>query len=111
MKIENLDKFLQEIGRAPLLSAEQELELLKAIREKGFDCDEMEQLSQSNMRFVIALAVQYQNHGLTLEELVSIGVDGLKKAAMAYDLDSDIVFKKHAVSVMRQCLEDVVAKK
>ena len=108
MKIEDLDKFMQEIGRAPLLSADQELELLKAIREKGFDCDEMEQLSQPNMRFVIALAVQYQNRGLTLEELISIGIEGLKKSTMTYDLDSNIDFKKHAVSVMRQCLEEAV---
>ena len=108
MKIENMDKFLQELGRAPLLSADQELELLKAIREKGSDCEEMEQLCQSNMRFVVALAAQYQNRGLTLEELISIGVEGLKKAAMAYDLDCDIEFKKHAVSVMRLCLEEAV---
>ena len=108
MKIENLDKFLQEIGRAPLLSADQELELLKAIREKGSDCEEMEQLCQSNMRFVVALAAQYQYRGLKLEELISIGVDGLKNAALTYDLDSDIDFKKHAVSVMRQCLEEAV---
>ena len=108
MKIENLDKFLQEIGRAPLLSADQELELLKAIREKGFDCDEMEQLSQSNMRFVVALAAQYQNRGLKLEELISIGIEGLKKATMTYDLDSNIDFKKHAVLLMRQCLVEAV---
>ena len=111
MRIENIDKFLQEIGRAPLLSADQELELLKAIQEKGQDCDEMVHLSQSNMRFVAALAAQYQQRGLTLEELISIGVEGLKKAALCYDFDSNIDFKKHAVSVMRQCLEDVVAKK
>lgn len=108
MKIENLDKFLQEIGHAPLLSADQELELLKAIREKGSDCEDMEQLCQSNMRFVAALAAQYQNRGLKLEELISIGVDGLKNAALTYDLDSNIDFKKHAVSVMRQCLEEAV---
>ena len=108
MKIENLDKFLQEIGHAPLLSADQELELLKAIREKGSDCEEMEQLCQSNMRFVVALAAQYQHRGLKLEELISIGVDGLKNAALTYDLDSNIDFKKHAVSVMRRCLEEAV---
>ena len=108
MRIENIDKFLQEIGHAPLLSADQELELLKAIREKGFECDEMEQLCQSNMRFVVALAVQYQNRGLTLEELISIGIEGVKKATMTYDFESNIGFKKHAVSVMRQCLEEAV---
>ncbi len=108
MKIENLDKFLQEIGHAPLLSADQELELLKAIREKCFECDEMEQLSQSNMRFVAALAAQYQNRGLKLEELIPIGIEGVKKAAMTYDFESNIGFKKDAVSVMRQCLEEAV---
>ncbi len=108
MKIENMDKFLQELGRAPLLSADQELELLKAIREKCFECDEMEQLSQSNMRFVAALAAQYQNRGLKLEELIPIGIEGVKKAAMTYDFESNIGFKKHAVSMMRQCLEEAV---
>ena len=108
MKIENLDKFLQEIGHAPLLSADQELELLKAIREKGSDCEEMEQLCQSNMRFVVALAAQYQNCGLKLEELIPIGIEGVKKATMTYDFESNIGFKKHAVSVMRQCLEEAV---
>ena len=108
MKIENIDKFLQEIGRVPLLTKEEELALLKAVQEKGHDCDEMEQLCQSNMRFVVALAAQYQNRGLKLEELIPIGIEGLKKATMTYDLDSNIDFKKHAVSVMRRCLEEAV---
>jgi len=108
MKIENLDKFLQEIGHAPLLSADQELELLKAIREKGSDCEEMEQLCQSDMRFVVALAAQYQHRGLKLEELIPIGIEGLKKATMTYDFESNNDFKKHAVSVMRQYLEEAV---
>ena len=108
MKIENMDKFLQEIGQAPLLTKEEETALLKAVLGKGPDCDEMEQLSQSNMRFVVALAVQYQNRGLTLEELISIGIEGLKKATMTYDFESNIGFKKHAVSVMRQCLVESV---
>ena len=109
MKIENIEKFLQEIGHAPLLSTEQELELLKAIREKGPDCDEMEQLCQSNMRFVMALVRQYQNCGLTLEELITIGVEGLRKAALSYDFGSGTPFIKYAVPVMRQCLEEAVA--
>ena len=108
MKIENMDKFLQEIGRAPLLSAEQELELLKAIREKGPDCDEMEQLCQSNMRFVVALAAQYQHRGLTLEEMITIGVDGMRKAALTYNLDSEVKFLHYAISAMRQCLEEAI---
>ena len=108
MRIENMDKFLQEIGHAPLLSAEQELELLKAIQEKGPDCDEMEQLCQSNMRFVVALVRQYQNCGLTLEELITIGIEGMKKAALTCNLNGDVKFLHYAVSVMRQCLEDAI---
>ena len=108
MKIENLDKFLQELRQQPLLTKEEETALLKAVQEKGQDCDEMEQLRLSNMRFVVALAAQYQNRGLTLEELISIGVEGLKKAALSYDFDSDIDFKKHAVTAVRQCLEEAV---
>lgn len=111
MKVENMDKFLQEIGQAPLLTKEKETALLKAVQEKGQDCDEMEQLCQSNMRFLVALALQYQNRGLTLEELIPIGVEGLEKAALSYDLDSNIDFKKHAVALMRQCLEEAVTKK
>lgn len=111
MKIENIDKLMEEIASAPLLTKEEESALLKDVQEKGQDCDEMEQLRQSNMRFVVALAAQYQNRGLTLEELISIGVDGLKETAMSYELGSDMDFKKHAVSSMRQCLEEAVAKK
>ena len=106
MRIENIDKFLQEISRAPLLTNEEELVLLKAVQEKGKDCDEMEQLCQSNMRFVVALAAQYQHRGLKLEELITIGIEGMKKAALTCNLNGDVKFLHYAVSVMRQCLED-----
>ena len=108
MKIENIDKFLQEIGRVPLLTKEEELALLKAVQEKGQDCDEMEQLCQSNMRFVVALASQYQHRGLKLEELITIGAEGMRKAALSYNLDGNVKFFHYVVSVMRQCLEEAV---
>lgn len=107
MRIENMDKFLQEIGRVPLLTKE-ELALLKAVQEKGQDCDEMEQLCQSNMRFVMSLVRQYQQRGLTLEELITIGIEGMKKAALTYNLNGDVKFLHYAVSVMRQRLEDAI---
>ena len=106
MKIENLDKFLQEISRAPLLTNEEELVLLKAVQEKGKDCDEMEQLCQLNMRFMVSLVSQYQQRGLTLEELITIGIEGMKKAALTCNLNGDVKFLHYAVSVMRQCLEE-----
>ena len=108
MRIENIDKFLQEIGRVPLLTKEEELALLKAVQEKGQDCDEMEQLCQSNMRFMVSLVSQYQQRGLTLEELITIGIEGMKKAALTYNLNGDVKFLHYAVSVMRQRLEDAI---
>ena len=108
MEIENMDTFLQKINRVPLLSKEEELALVKVVKEKGQDCDEMEQLCQSSMRFVVALVAQYQHRGLKVEELVSIGVEGLKKAILTYDFNSDIKFITHAVSMMRQYLEEAL---
>ena len=109
MKIENLDEFLKEICRVKLLSADEELELLKAVKEKGPDCDELERLCWANMRLVVSLASQYQNRGLSLEELIEVGAEGLKKAALTYDFDSGLKFLQYAISVMRQCLEEALA--
>ena len=111
MKIENLDEFLREICQVELLSAEEELELLKAVKEKGPDCDELERLCWANMRLVVHLASQYQNRGLPLEELIDVGAEGLKKAALTYDFDNNPKFIQYAVSVMRQCLEEAIAEK
>ena len=105
MKIENMDKILREIGRAPLLTKDKESSLLKAVQEKGEDCKEMEQLCQSNMRYIVAVVTQYQNRGMKLEELISIGAEGLKKAAMTYDFDSGTPFIKHALSEIRKSLK------
>ena len=111
MKIENLDDFLREIGRVGLLSEEEELALLKAVKEKGPDCDELERLCWAKMRFVVSLASQYQNRGLSLEELIGVGAEGLKKAALTYDFDGDPKFIQYAVSVMRQGMEEAIANR
>ena len=109
MKIENLDDFLREICQVKLLSTEEELELLKAVKEKGPDCDELERLCWANMRFVVSLVRQYQHRGLSIEELIGVGAEGLKKAVLTYDLDNSPKFIQYAVSVMRQCLEEALA--
>ena len=109
MIIENLDEFLKEIGRAELLSEEEEFALLKAVKEKGPDCDELERLCWANMRFVVSLASQYQNRGLSLEELIGVGAEGLKKAALTYNFDSGLKFLHYAVSVMRLYLEEALS--
>lgn len=110
MKIDNLDEFLQELRQQPLLTKEEELSLLKTVQEKGADCDEMDKLFKATMRFVYTLAAQYKDKGLTIEKLIEVEAEGLKKAILIYDFDSDIEFKKQAVSVMRQCLEEAVKK-
>ena len=82
--------------------------LLKAVKEKGTDCDEMKQLEQANMRFIVSLANQYQHRGLTLEQLIKAGKTSLRNSAKSYDLDSDSKFIAYAVPKMRQSLEELV---
>ena len=111
MTNEQIDELLVEIGRAPLITSEEEHVLLKAVKEKGRDCDEMKQLEAANMRFVVSLVNQYQHRGLTLEELIEAGKAGLRNAAESYDLDSDSKFITHAVIQIRQPLEQAIAEK
>ena len=72
MKITNLDKFMQMIGREPMLSKEEERKHLKAVKEKGADCEELEKLENANLRFVVSLARQYMNRGLDIRELILV---------------------------------------
>lgn len=111
MKIENLDDFLWKIGQVKFLSTEEELEMLKAVKEKGLDCEELERLCRASMRLVVSLARQYQNRGLSLEELIGVGAEGHKKSALSYDFDGDLKFLHYAVQVMRQCLEEAIANR
>ena len=106
-----LDELLTEIGRAPLISAEEEQALIKAIQEKGPECDEMEKLIESNKRFVVSVAAQYQNQGLSLEELIEAGKQGLKKAVMKYDTKADYKFISYAVWWIRQAMIQAIAEK
>ena len=104
MEKERLDEFLEEIGRTPLLSADEEAALCKAVLEKGTDCDEMRQLEKANMRFVVSIANQYQHRGLTLGELIEAGTDGLRKGAMKYDASHGTKFIAYAVWWVRQSI-------
>ncbi|MBR5170286.1 MAG: hypothetical protein IKW85_06925 [Muribaculaceae bacterium] len=63
MTNEQIDELLAEIGRTPLLTADEERELLKTVKQKGSDCDEMKRLEQANMTFVVSLVSQYQHRG------------------------------------------------
>ena len=104
MKKQSLDEILQEIGRSSLLTHEEELALLKAVQEKGTDCDEMKQLEKANMRFIVNVANQYQKRGLSLVELIEAGIEGLRKGAMKYNLEGDFKFIVYAVWWIRQSI-------
>lgn len=107
----NLDEYLQEIGRAKLLTIDEERELLRAVQEKGTDCEEMKQLEKSFARFVVSLAGQYRNKGLTIWELIEAGTEGMRKAAMKYDFNADVKFLTYAVSWMRPAMIQAIEEK
>ena len=106
---QSLDEILEEIGRSPLLTHEKELELLKAVQKKGTGCDEMKQLEKANMRFVVSVANQYQKRGLTLEELIEAGTEGLRMAAVKYNFEADFKFIAYAVWWIRQSILQAIA--
>ena len=107
----SLDDLLIEIGRTPLLTHEKELELIKAVQKKGTGCDEMRQLEKANMRFVVSVANQYKKRGLTLDELIEAGLEGLRKGAMKYNLDADYKFIAYAVWWIRQSILQAIGEK
>ena len=76
MTSEQIEELMREICSIPLLTQEEELELLEKIQAKGADCDEMQKLEKANMRFVVSLVGQYKNQGLELEELLEAGERG-----------------------------------
>ena len=110
MTNEQIDELLVEIGRAPLITSEEERMLLKAVKEKGRDCGEMKRLEAANMRFVVSLINQYQHRGLSLEELIEIGKAGLRTAAENYDYASETKFIIYAVTQMRQNIEQAISE-
>ena len=105
-----LDENLTEIGSYDLLTEEDELALAKAIRLKGPDCEEADKLVKHYLRFVVSVAIQYQNKGLTLEELLSKGNEGLREAAITYEPDADGKFIHYAVKHIRQSIVAALSK-
>ena len=108
---QSLDEILEEIGRSSLLSIDEERALCKAVQEKGIDSDEMKQLEKANMRFIVSVAAQYQKRGLTLEELIEAGTEGLRKAAMKYDTSRCFKFIVYAVWWIRQSILQAIKEK
>lgn len=104
----SLDKYLQEIGRVDLISAEEEVDLAQRIR-KG-DAAALEKLTKANLRFVVSVSKQYQNQGLSLPDLINEGNLGLIKAAQRFDETRGFKFISYAVWWIRQSILQALAE-
>ncbi|KAB2844371.1 MAG: sigma-70 family RNA polymerase sigma factor, partial [Ignavibacterium sp.] len=105
---QSLDKYLQEIGKVGLLSLEEEIQL--TIRMKNGDQSAMEKLTKANLRFVVSVAKQYQNQGLSLGDLINEGNLGLIKAVRRFDETRGFKFISYAVWWIRQSILQALAE-
>jgi RNA polymerase primary sigma factor len=105
---QSLDKYLQEIGRVELLDPEEEIDLARRIK-KG-DQKSLEKLTKANLRFVVSVAKQYQNQGLSLGDLINEGNLGLIKAAKRFDETRGFKFISYAVWWIRQSILQALAE-
>ena len=104
----SLDKYLQEIGKEDLITVEEEVELAQRIK-KG-DQEALEKLTKANLRFVVSVAKQYQNQGLSLPDLINEGNRGLIKAAEKFDETRGFKFISYAVGWIRQSILQALAE-
>lgn len=105
---QSLDKYLSEIAKVELITAEQEVELAKRIRDG--DQVALEKLAKANLRFVVSVAKQYQNNGMSLGDLINEGNVGLIKAASRFDETRGFKFISYAVWWIRQSIMQALAE-
>src|ERR1017187_1695783 len=103
----SLDKYLQEIGKVDLITADEEVELARKIR--AGDQAALEKLTKANLRFVVSVSKQYQNQGLSLPDLINEGNLGLIKAGRRFDETRGFKFISYAVWWIRQSIISAVA--
>ena len=104
----SLDRYFQEIGKVDLLTAEEEISL--AIQIRSGDHTALERLTKANLRFVVSVAKQYQNQGLSLGDLINEGNLGLIKAAKRFDETRGFKFISYAVWWIRQTILQALAE-
>ncbi len=105
---QSLDKYLQEIGEVSLIDAKEEVRLAKLVKQD--DKDALNKLVQANLRFVVSVAKQYQNQGLSLGDLINEGNLGLIKAAKRFDETKGFKFISYAVWWIRQAILQALAE-
>ncbi|MBS1950942.1 MAG: RNA polymerase sigma factor RpoD [Cytophagales bacterium] len=105
---QSLDKYLSEIAKVDLITADQEVELAKRIKDG--DQVALQKLAKANLRFVVSVAKQYQNHGMTLGDLINEGNVGLIRAASRFDETRGFKFISYAVWWIRQAIMQALAE-
>jgi RNA polymerase primary sigma factor len=103
-----LDKYLNDIGKIPMLNADEEADLARRIR--AGDQEALDKLTRSNLRFVVSVAKQYQNQGLSLSDLINEGNVGLMKAAKRFDETKGFKFISYAVWWIRQSILQAIVE-